>query len=130
MSQKSKSKRVLVNELTDLSQEAALIEKELPDYAKTKKDIAYAIKYDLIEDSEKKAEALYNISVLDEKIGLLRMELGVIQRRLEEIAKELPNAKGGKWSKKYKKSINCKKPKGFSQKQYCKYGRKTRRKKN
>ncbi len=29
-----------------------------------------------------------------------------------------------KWSKKYKKSINCKRPKGFSQKQYCKYGRK------
>ena len=32
--------------------------------------------------------------------------------------------RGGKWSKKYKKSINCKRPKGFSQKQYCKYGRK------
>ena len=37
--------------------------------------------------------------------------------------------KGGKktqkrtWSKKYKASINCKRPKGFSQKQYCKYGR-------
>jgi hypothetical protein len=31
--------------------------------------------------------------------------------------------KGGKWSKKYKLSINCNKPKGFSQKQYCKYGR-------
>jgi hypothetical protein len=31
---------------------------------------------------------------------------------------------GGKWSMKYKKSINCNKPKGFSQKQYCKYGRK------
>jgi hypothetical protein len=29
-----------------------------------------------------------------------------------------------KWSTKYKKSINCRKPKGFSQKQYCKYGRK------
>ena len=29
-----------------------------------------------------------------------------------------------KWSNNYKKSINCKKPKGFSQKQYCKYGRK------
>lgn len=28
------------------------------------------------------------------------------------------------WSMKYKKSINCKKPKGFSQKQHCKYGRK------
>ena len=31
--------------------------------------------------------------------------------------------KGGKWSRKYKLSINCNKPKGFSQKQYCKYGR-------
>jgi len=28
-----------------------------------------------------------------------------------------------KWSMKYKKSINCARPKGFSQKQYCKYGR-------
>jgi len=25
---------------------------------------------------------------------------------------------------KYKRSINCKHPKGFSQKQHCKYGRK------
>ena len=33
-----------------------------------------------------------------------------------------------KWSLKYKKSINCKRPKGFSQKQHCKYGRKSRRK--
>ena len=29
-----------------------------------------------------------------------------------------------KWSNKYKKSINCNNPKGFSQKQHCKYGRK------
>ena len=28
-----------------------------------------------------------------------------------------------KWSMKYKKSINCNRPKGFSQKQHCKYGR-------
>ena len=34
------------------------------------------------------------------------------------------NKKGGKWTRKYKKSINCKKPKGFSQRQHCKYGRK------
>jgi len=27
------------------------------------------------------------------------------------------------WSDKYKASINCKKPKGFSQKQHCKHGR-------
>ena len=32
--------------------------------------------------------------------------------------------KSRKWSNKYKRSINCKSPKGFSQKQYCKYGRK------
>ncbi len=31
--------------------------------------------------------------------------------------------KGGKWSMKYKKSINCSRPKGFSQRQHCKYGR-------
>jgi hypothetical protein len=34
-----------------------------------------------------------------------------------------------KWSMKYKKSINCNNPKGFSQKQHCKYG-KTRKKQN
>jgi nitrogen regulatory protein PII len=33
--------------------------------------------------------------------------------------------RGGKWSRKYKRSINCRRPKGFSQKQYCKYGRNT-----
>ena len=27
------------------------------------------------------------------------------------------------WSQKYKRSINCKRPRGFSQRQYCKYGR-------
>lgn len=32
--------------------------------------------------------------------------------------------KSRKWSLKYKRSINCKRPKGFSQKQHCKYGRK------
>ena len=35
--------------------------------------------------------------------------------------------KGGrKWSLKYKKSINCNRPRGFSQRQYCKYGAKTK----
>lgn len=29
-----------------------------------------------------------------------------------------------KWSLKYKRRINCRKPKGFSQRQYCKYSRK------
>ena len=35
---------------------------------------------------------------------------------------------GRKWSLKYKRSIKCRRPKGFSQKQYCKrQGKKTRR---
>jgi thiol-disulfide isomerase/thioredoxin len=41
--------------------------------------------------------------------------------------------RGGKWSLKYKRSINCRRPKGFSQRQHCKYGRKqihTRKTKN
>jgi len=29
-----------------------------------------------------------------------------------------------KWSLKYKRSIDCNHPRGFSQKQHCKYGRK------
>lgn len=31
--------------------------------------------------------------------------------------------RGGKWSLKYKRSIDCNHPRGFSQKQHCKYGR-------
>jgi hypothetical protein len=34
------------------------------------------------------------------------------------------SSKGGKWSQKYKNSIDCNNPKGFSQRQHCKYGRK------
>ena len=40
----------------------------------------------------------------------------------------IPRSFGGKWSAKYKKSINCRKPKGFSQKQHCYFGRNGRRK--
>jgi hypothetical protein len=32
-----------------------------------------------------------------------------------------------KWSTKYKKSINCNKPKGFSQKQYCRKNKTNRK---
>jgi thiol-disulfide isomerase/thioredoxin len=38
--------------------------------------------------------------------------------------------RGGKWSLKYKRSINCKRPRGFSQRQHCKYGRKHGGRKN
>jgi thiol-disulfide isomerase/thioredoxin len=43
-------------------------------------------------------------------------------------SKSSKTKKGGrKWSLKYKRSINCKRPRGFSQKQYC--NKKTRRRK-
>lgn len=32
--------------------------------------------------------------------------------------------KGGAWTLSYKRSINCRRPRGFSQKQYCKYRKK------
>ncbi len=47
---------------------------------------------------------------------------GSKQRKSKSYSKKRQN--GGRWTRKYKRSINCKKPRGFSQKQYCKYGRK------
>jgi len=41
-------------------------------------------------------------------------------RKGSKTTKRVKTIKKRKWSNKYKKSINCKKPKGFSQKQYCK----------
>jgi len=43
------------------------------------------------------------------------------KNRNKTYRKKRNSMRGGKWSRKYKLSINCKKPKGFSQKQYCKY---------
>lgn len=45
-----------------------------------------------------------------------------MKRKLQKTLKK-KNPKSRKWTMKYKKSINCKKPKGFSQKQHCKYGK-------
>lgn len=45
-------------------------------------------------------------------------------KKIRHEHKKTKKQRGGKWSTKYKRSINCNRPKGFSQKQYCKYGRK------
>jgi hypothetical protein len=45
------------------------------------------------------------------------------RRQVKRKSKRHTKMKGGKWTRKYKQSINCSSPKGFSQKQYCKYGR-------
>tara|TARA_B100001063_G_C16700360_1_gene522235 strand:+ start:488 stop:1114 length:627 start_codon:yes stop_codon:yes gene_type:complete len=44
--------------------------------------------------------------------------------RKNKTQKKKNKKRGRKWTNKYKSSIDCKNPKGFSQKQYCKYGRK------
>lgn len=47
--------------------------------------------------------------------------------RRKVVQTPLKTNRGGsrrKWSQKYKDSIDCERPSGFSQKQYCKYGRK------
>jgi hypothetical protein len=56
-------------------------------------------------------------------------QMGGLRRTLRKRKqRQTKSKKGGKWTRKYKLSINCKRPRGFSQKQYCKYGRrKTRR---
>jgi thiol-disulfide isomerase/thioredoxin len=57
------------------------------------------------------------------KKGGKRSRKNIRSRKNKKTKKHTRKRKGGKWSNKYKRSINCKKPKGFSQKQYCKYGR-------
>lgn len=123
---KTKSRQELLDELTKLSEEAARIERDLPDYAICKKEFGYIMENELV-DSNKQLEALKCFSGIDDKVQELKITLQVIHNRLTQLVKEIPESTGGKWSKKYKKSINCKKPKGFSQKQHCRYGRKTRR---
>lgn len=41
------------------------------------------------------------------------------KKHKRKTAKKTKGKKRRKWSKKYKDSINCKKPKGFSQRQHC-----------
>ena len=57
----------------------------------------------------------------DRQLNLAR---GIKRKRHTRHKKGKTNKKGGAWSLKYKRAINCKHPRGFSQKQYCKYGKK------
>jgi hypothetical protein len=58
---------------------------------------------------------------------ILNIECHTLQfggKRLQEIKNKNRKSKK-RWSLKYKRSINCSQPRGFSQRQYCKYGRRT-----
>ena len=92
---------------------------------------------------------LYTMEVLQkqEEVMRLRDYMREINEHMESILRKYEDARtladinrGGqftrtrtrtrrhKWSLKYKRSIDCNHPKGFSQKQHCKYGRKYGRK--
>jgi chromosome segregation ATPase len=58
----------------------------------------------------------YRVLTINQNIGQ-----GNIMRKSKKKGKR--GKKGGAWTAKYKKSINCRRPRGFSQKQYCKYGK-------
>uniref|UniRef100_A0A6C0EQZ1 Uncharacterized protein n=1 Tax=viral metagenome TaxID=1070528 RepID=A0A6C0EQZ1_9ZZZZ len=47
----------------------------------------------------------------------------ILYNRINKMNTTKNNTRRKKWSLKYKRSINCKKPKGFSQRQHCKYGK-------
>ena len=51
----------------------------------------------------------------------------MLSLHITEKTRKVTQKKRRKWSQKYKNSINCRRPKGFSQKQHCKYGRKHNR---
>jgi hypothetical protein len=81
--------------------------------------------------SEKEMSNLYD--EIREQIRIRPSTTATKKRKVDSKSTSRTNStrksvdKGGskKWSLKYKRSINCKRPRGFSQKQYCKYGRKT-----
>lgn len=78
-----------------------------------------------------------NVTVHGSRSGFMRFTLSFeyINKILQQMKLELrkiardpdvatePLYFGRKWSNKYKRSIDCNHPKGFSQKQYCTYGR-------
>ena len=70
---------------------------------------------------ERRKNLVQEISDLHQRINKLRHELTQAQGKRRHIDTYKKNKHGGSWSLKYKRSINCKRPRGFSQKQYCKY---------
>ena len=59
--------------------------------------------------------------ISDRALNQARGKKQLISRKRGKRSKR--DKRGGAWTAKYKKSINCRRPRGFSQKQYCKYGK-------
>jgi len=61
---------------------------------------------------------------IDSFVNWINSKLRQNKKGGNKTKKQTKTKKHSKWSAKYKRSINCNRPKGFSQKQYCKYSRK------
>jgi chromosome segregation ATPase len=76
----------------------------------------------LIANNESELAELHRQSNdLNVELGRGRGPTRIKQKKSAKKGTKKGTKKGGKWSLKYKRTINCKRPKGFSQKQYCKY---------
>jgi hypothetical protein len=64
-----------------------------------------------------------NVSVSARRHKRKRIRISRYKRKQPRNRNSSQNG-GRKWSLKYKKSINCNRPRGFSQRQHCKYGAK------
>jgi peptidoglycan hydrolase CwlO-like protein len=88
----------------------------------------------LLEAEESLFDLTSRQTTLRREIAELKARLIILNRESEELnrargkkrryKKGTKVKRGGAWTLKYKRSINCMRPKGFSQKQYCKYGKK------
>jgi hypothetical protein len=72
----------------------------------------------IVSDLERR---LTRALIRDRALNQARGNKQLISRKRGKRSKR--GKKGGAWTAKYKKSINCNRPRGFSQKQYCKYGK-------
>lgn len=71
-------------------------------------------------NTDKKCSPKNIANILFSKMNIYKKYMRTVKNM-----KTVKNRRRHKWSRKYKLSINCRRPKGFSQKQYCKYGRKS-----
>ena len=83
----------------------------------------------LFDLTSRQTTLIREIDELEARLMLLNRQSNELNRGRGKKRRQKKGTKvkrGGAWTLKYKRSINCMRPKGFSQKQYCKYGRKSK----
>ena len=110
-------------------EEDQLTQHMLDDYSRERKAIKNEI-VDGLENTRKRElkQGTFVGSVTEKEI--LELNKNLRERKKGGKKSKKKSKKPRKWSTKYKRSIDCSKPKGFSQKQYCKYGRKSKKSKS